>query len=152
MHSSNSKPVPPAPLNPLLKGVSSALLERIREKETARIRADMTRDPVKDRQVAMVTRLPAMCRMIRSIFICEKKSAILLDDVTRKIKESHSSGLGENEIEEHIRFLIEIQKEEWVENVYIRKKNYLKMKNINMSMKEMIQSLENKRAELKGFK
>ena len=133
----------------MLKGVSSSLLERIRLKETARVKADMMRNPAKEKKLSMISRLPEMCRIIRSTFITEKKTSLLLEDVVKKITESHSSGLGTSETEEHVELLLAIQTK-WIEKIFIRKTNYLKMKNVNLSMKDIVLSINDMAAELKA--
>ena len=53
----------------------------------------MTRDPLKERRLEMLDRMPQLCRISRGFFIAEKKAALPWDDVATKLKESYTSGL-----------------------------------------------------------
>ena len=80
----STSPSTSAPTHHLLKGVSSALLERVmllfltcvilisyclllqvRQKEVAKAAATMTRSPEVEQQLEMCSRLPEMCRILR---------------------------------------------------------------------------------------
>uniref|UniRef100_A0A8B9CWD8 Chromatin licensing and DNA replication factor 1 n=1 Tax=Anser brachyrhynchus TaxID=132585 RepID=A0A8B9CWD8_9AVES len=83
-----SKAPSPASTSSALKGVSQALLERIRAKEARKLQALMTRDPRQEERLAMLGRLPAMARVLRNVFVAEKKQALPLEVACARMAES----------------------------------------------------------------
>ena len=102
--------------NPTLRGVSEKLLEKIKQKEACRAKFGK---PTAD--LIMLDRLPVFCKMIRSFFINERKTAVLWSCVIQKLTESQTSGLSAESMEEHL-YLIKKLLPDWISVVEIRKK------------------------------
>lgn len=133
-------------IDPSLRGVSSGLLQRIRQKEAVRAKTEMMRNPLKEKQLSIMNRLPEMCRILRSLFVTEGKAAILWDDVINKLVDSHSSSLSTDQVEEHLDFLLDILPT-WAKKVSVRKSTYLKI-NKNTGIKTLISKLQQKESQI----
>ncbi|XP_043474201.1 DNA replication factor Cdt1 [Leptopilina heterotoma] len=92
-------------INPALKGIPKALLERVRAKQAAKALEAMTRSPAADKAAAMHLRLPEIARILRNIFVAEKKSVLTLEFTLQKLDNSYRMKLTQTELEEHIRLL-----------------------------------------------
>ncbi|XP_077057654.1 DNA replication factor Cdt1 isoform X2 [Siphateles boraxobius] len=109
-----------------LKGVSQSLLERIRAKEAQKLRATMTRDPEQERRLVMMSRLPELARILRNVFVAEKKPALLMELACNRVIASYRSPLSPDEMEKHLRLLAE-STHAWLTIHPIRKDLYLKL-------------------------
>ncbi|XP_060767968.1 DNA replication factor Cdt1 isoform X2 [Neoarius graeffei] len=117
-----------------LKGVSQSLLERIRAKEAQKLQAAMTRNPEQEERLGMMSRLPEMARILRNVFVAEKKPALIMELACNHVIASYRSSLSAGEMEKHLRLLVELAPE-WLTLHPIRKDFYLKLnKNTNMSL------------------
>lgn len=65
----------------------------------------MTRSPAADKAAAMHLRLPEIARILRNIFVAEKKSVLTLEFALQKLDNSYRMKLTQTELEEHIRLL-----------------------------------------------
>uniref|UniRef100_W5U6N2 DNA replication factor Cdt1 n=1 Tax=Ictalurus punctatus TaxID=7998 RepID=W5U6N2_ICTPU len=126
--------VMPIQTSSALKGVSQSLLERIRAKEAQKLQAAMTRNPEQEARLGMMSRLPEMARILRNVFISEKKPALIMELACNRMIASYRSSLSAGEMEKHIRLLVELAPE-WLTLHPIRKDFYLKLnKNTNMNL------------------
>ncbi|XP_036439785.1 DNA replication factor Cdt1 [Colossoma macropomum] len=117
-----------------LKGVSQSLLERIRAKEAQKLQAAMTRNPEQEERLAMTSRLPELARILRNVFVAEKKPALIMEIACNRMIASYRSSLSTGEMEKHLRLLAELTPE-WLTIHPIRKDFYLKLnKNANMNL------------------
>uniref|UniRef100_A0A3B5M602 CDT1 Geminin-binding domain-containing protein n=1 Tax=Xiphophorus couchianus TaxID=32473 RepID=A0A3B5M602_9TELE len=124
---SGSPAVPPAGLVPSsLKGVSQSLLDRIRAKEAQKLQAAMTRNPAQEERLLMLTRLGELARILRNVFVAEKKSALVMEVACNRMAASYRSALSLGEMEKHIRLLAEVAPD-WLSIHPIRKDFYLKL-------------------------
>ncbi|XP_076056063.1 chromatin licensing and DNA replication factor double parked [Oratosquilla oratoria] len=96
----------PPNLNTALKGVSLSLLEKIRAREAAKATREMTRSNTETREIEILSRLPEIARIIRNIFVTEKKAALPWEMVAAKISSSSSSMLAPSEVDKHLHMLI----------------------------------------------
>ncbi|XP_071548381.1 DNA replication factor Cdt1 [Panulirus ornatus] len=96
----------PADITAALKGVSSSLLEKIRAREAAKSARDMMRSRVENKELEMLSRLPEISRIIRNIFITEKKAALPWELVAAKVAASYTSMIGGSEVDNHLHLLI----------------------------------------------
>uniref|UniRef100_A0A3B3HTS3 Chromatin licensing and DNA replication factor 1 n=1 Tax=Oryzias latipes TaxID=8090 RepID=A0A3B3HTS3_ORYLA len=145
---------PVAPVPGSLKGVSQSLLDRIRAKEAQKLQAVMTRDPAHEERLLMMSRLVDLARILRGIFVAEKKAALTMAAACSRMVASYASALttGENrfcgttagsrfcgsgctltitpfqtgDMEKHVRLLAELAAD-WLTLHPIRKDVYLKM-------------------------
>uniref|UniRef100_A0A3B3ZST1 CDT1 Geminin-binding domain-containing protein n=1 Tax=Periophthalmus magnuspinnatus TaxID=409849 RepID=A0A3B3ZST1_9GOBI len=117
-----------------LKGVSQSLLERIRAKEAQKLQAAMTRNPAQEERLLMMSRLSELARILRNVFVTEKKPALIMEVACNRMVSSYTSALSTGEMEKHIRLLAEVASD-WLMIVPIRKDFYLKLKkNMELSV------------------
>ncbi|KAK7901461.1 hypothetical protein WMY93_018230 [Mugilogobius chulae] len=117
-----------------LKGVSQTLLERIRAKEAQKLQAVMTRNPAQDERLLMMSRLSELARILRNVFVAEKKPALIMEVACNRMVASYKSALSTGEMEKHLRLLAEVASD-WLTIVPIRKDFYLKLnKNTELSV------------------
>ncbi|XP_035192966.1 DNA replication factor Cdt1 [Oxyura jamaicensis] len=121
-----SKAPSPASTSSALKGVSQELLERIRAKEARKLQALMTRDPRQEERLAALGRLPAMARVLRNVFVAEKKQALPLEVACARMAESFPTQMTAGEMEKHLRLFAELLPD-WVGIHAIRTDTYIKL-------------------------
>ncbi|KAM9625885.1 DNA replication factor Cdt1 [Morphnus guianensis] len=121
-----SKAPSPASTSSALKGVSQALLERIRAKEAQKLQALMTRDPQQEERLAMLGRLPAMARILRNVFVAEKKQALTMEVACARMADSYDAQMPPSEMEKHLRLFAELLPD-WVGIHAIRTDTYIKL-------------------------
>ncbi|XP_031471240.1 DNA replication factor Cdt1 isoform X2 [Phasianus colchicus] len=129
-----SKAASPASTSSALKGVSQALLERIRAKEARRLQALMTRAAGQEERLAMLGRLPAMARILRGVFVAEKKPALPMELACVRMADSCPTQMAAGEMEKHLRLLAELLPD-WVTIHALRTDTYIKLdKNMDLSL------------------
>ncbi|NXE15531.1 CDT1 factor, partial [Lophotis ruficrista] len=121
-----SKAPAPASTSSALKGVSQALLERIRAKEAQKLQALMTRDVRQEERLAMLGRLPAMARILRNVFVAEKKQALSMEVACARMADSYDTQMPPGEMEKHLRLLAELLPD-WVGIHAVRTDTYIKL-------------------------
>ncbi|KAL0120997.1 hypothetical protein PUN28_008612 [Cardiocondyla obscurior] len=124
----------------LFKGIPKALLEKVRAKQAARALEAMTRTPNADKEAALYSRLPELAKLLRNIFVAEKKSVLSMDVVVQKLDNSFRIKLTLQEIEEHIRELCKLLPM-WANIHNVRKADYLKLDK-NIELAKVIKRLE----------
>ncbi|XP_034251008.1 DNA replication factor Cdt1 isoform X2 [Thrips palmi] len=126
---------PPAPNNPptpvfknmqLLKGIPNSLLEKVRAKQAAKAMEAMTRTKEQDNEAIQYARLPEIARILRCVFVTEKKGSLPLEFVLEKVNNSYRSSLSHRELEEHIKLLAKAVPG-WVSFDHLLKTEYLKL-------------------------
>lgn len=136
------------PVSTILKGIPKALLEKIRAKQAAKALQAMTRSPAQDHVAIQYLRLPELARILRNLYVTEKKSILPLDFTLEKLGNSYREKLPRAELEEHIH-LLRNTVPGWLEMHYIRKTNYLKLSK-NADMGPVMRKLEALAAEKNG--
>ncbi|KAF1589501.1 UNVERIFIED_CONTAM: DNA replication factor Cdt1, partial [Eudyptes pachyrhynchus] len=121
-----SKVPSPASTSSALKGVSQALLERIRAKEAQKLQALMTREPQQEERLAMLGRLPAMARILRNVFVAEKKQALTMEVACARMADSYDVQMPPGEMEKHLRLFAELLPD-WVGIHAVRTDTYIKL-------------------------
>ncbi|NXX13298.1 CDT1 factor, partial [Podargus strigoides] len=147
-----SKAPSPASTSSALKGVSQALLERVsnsvlavtpvlggparvsppsplpqvRAKEAQKLQALMTRDPRQEERLAMLGRLPAMARILRNVFVAEKKQALSMEVACARMADSYDTQMPPGEMEKHLHLFAELLPD-WVGIHAIRTDTYIKL-------------------------
>uniref|UniRef100_A0A3Q2UC49 Chromatin licensing and DNA replication factor 1 n=1 Tax=Fundulus heteroclitus TaxID=8078 RepID=A0A3Q2UC49_FUNHE len=109
-----------------LKGVSQSLLDRIRAKEAQKLQAAMTRNPAQEERLLMMSRLGELARILRNVFVAEKKAALIMEVACNRMVGSYRSALSSGDMEKHIRLLAEVAPD-WLSIHPIRKDFYLKL-------------------------
>ena len=69
----------------------SSPLPKIRAKEAQKLQALMTRDPQQEERLAMLGRLPAMARILRNVFVAEKKPALTMEVACARMADSYDA-------------------------------------------------------------
>uniref|UniRef100_UPI0037E738EC DNA replication factor Cdt1 n=1 Tax=Semicossyphus pulcher TaxID=241346 RepID=UPI0037E738EC len=136
---------PVAQLPTALKGVSQSLLDRIRAKEAQKLQVAMTRNPTQEDRLLMMSRLPELARILRNVFVSEKKQALVMEVACNRMVASYRSALSTGEMEKHIRLLAEVAAE-WLTIHPIRKDFYLKL-NKTMELNNVLDKLSNRLKE-----
>ncbi|KAM7058196.1 DNA replication factor Cdt1 [Molossus nigricans] len=113
---------PPAPL----KGVSQDLLERIRAKEVQKQLAQMTRRPEQEQRLQRLERLPELARVLRSIFVSERKPALTMEVACARMVGSYRTAMSPEEMEKHVQLLSELLPD-WLSLHRIRTDTYVKL-------------------------
>ncbi|ELW62883.1 DNA replication factor Cdt1 [Tupaia chinensis] len=113
---------PPAASPSALKGVSQALLERVRAKEAQRQLAQMTRRPEPEPPPA----LPELARVLRGVFVSERKSALAMGLTCARMVGSCCTTMSPGEMEEHLLLLAELLPD-WLRLHHIRTDTYLRL-------------------------
>uniref|UniRef100_A0AAZ3NY43 CDT1 Geminin-binding domain-containing protein n=1 Tax=Oncorhynchus tshawytscha TaxID=74940 RepID=A0AAZ3NY43_ONCTS len=94
--------VAPAEIHSALKGVSQSLLERIRAKEAQKLQAAMTRNPQQEERLVMMSRLGELARILRNVFVAEKKPALIMEVACNRMVSSYRSALSTGELSEEM--------------------------------------------------
>ncbi|XP_033468613.1 DNA replication factor Cdt1 [Epinephelus lanceolatus] len=136
---------PAAPIPTALKGVSQSLLDRIRAKEVQKLQAAMTRNPAQEDRLLMMSRLPELARILRNVFVAEKKPALIMEVACNRTVASFRSALSTGEMEKHIRLLAEVASD-WLTIHPVRKDFYLKL-NKNMELSIVLDKLSSRLRE-----
>ncbi|KAG8563067.1 hypothetical protein GDO81_015918 [Engystomops pustulosus] len=138
-----AKPAPAA--SNALKGVSQSLLERIRAKEAQKLQAMMTRRPQQEERLLMMSRLPELARILRNVFVAEKKPALTVEVVCDRVISSYRSSMSSGEMEKHLSLLAELIPD-WLSVHPIRKDTYYKL-NKTMDLNLILERLAKKTKE-----
>uniref|UniRef100_A0A8C0WWX9 DNA replication factor Cdt1 n=1 Tax=Castor canadensis TaxID=51338 RepID=A0A8C0WWX9_CASCN len=117
---------PPAASPRALKGVSQALLERIRAKEAQKQLAQMTRRPEQELRLQRLERLPELARVLRSVFVAERKPALTMEVACSRMVGSCCATLSLGEMERHLLLLSELLPD-WLSLHHIRTDTYIKL-------------------------
>ncbi|XP_004437179.1 PREDICTED: DNA replication factor Cdt1 [Ceratotherium simum simum] len=117
---------PPATPPTALKGVSQALLERIRAKEVQKQLAQMTRRPEQEQRLQQLERLPELARVLRSVFVSERKPALTMEVACARMVGSYRAAMSPGEMEKHVQLLSELLPD-WLSLHRIRTDTYIKL-------------------------
>lgn len=66
---------------------------KIRAKEAQKLQAAMTRNPVQEDRLLMMSRLPELARILRTAFVAEKKPALIMEVACNRMIASYRSAL-----------------------------------------------------------
>ncbi|NXQ46499.1 CDT1 factor, partial [Catharus fuscescens] len=116
----------PASTSSALRGVSQELLDRVRAKEARRLQALLTRDARQEERAARLARLPAMARVLRGLFVAEKKPALSMELLCARLADSCPELVAPGEMEKHVRLLAEVLPD-WVGVHTLRTDTYVKL-------------------------
>lgn len=100
----------------------------------------MTRTPNADKEAALYSRLPELSKLLRNIFVAEKKGVLPMEAVIQKLDNSFRAKLTSQEMEEHIRQLCKLLPM-WASIHNVRKVDYLKLDK-NVELAKVIERLE----------
>ncbi|KAM5138147.1 DNA replication factor Cdt1 [Mantella aurantiaca] len=148
----NQIPEDPKPLpatSSALKGVSQSLLERIRAKEAQKLQAVMTRKPQHEERLLMMSRLPELARILRNVFVAEKKPALTVEVVCNKVTSSYRSSMSSGEMEKHLALMVELLPD-WLSIHPIRKDTYYKLSktmDLNVILERLAKKLKEEESQ-----
>lgn len=77
--------------NPVALG--GVLTFKIRAKEAQKLQAAMTRNPALEDRLLMMSRLPELARILRNVFVAEKKPALIMEVACNRMVGSYRSAL-----------------------------------------------------------
>jgi len=109
-----------------LAGLNPALIAKIKAKEAARAKLEMTRKPEQVKLLGQLAKLPELARMIRNLFIAEKKAALEVQFVCKKLTSCLPFGTEKETVEENLRLLTKISKG-WLNIHLVGSAEYFKM-------------------------
>lgn len=66
---------------------------QIRAKEAQKLQVAMTRDPAQEDRLMMMSRLPELARILRNVFVAEKKPALIMEVACNRMVASYRSAL-----------------------------------------------------------
>ncbi|CDQ78023.1 unnamed protein product [Oncorhynchus mykiss] len=138
-------PVAPAETHSALKGVSQSLLERIRAKQAQKLQAALTRNPQQEERLVMMSRLEELARILRNVFVAEKKPALIMEVACNRMVSSYRSAMSMGDMELHLRLLAELTSE-WLTIHTIRNDFYLKL-NKTLDLNVVLEKLKQKTKE-----
>ncbi|XP_035138537.2 DNA replication factor Cdt1 isoform X2 [Callithrix jacchus] len=117
---------PPAASPSALKGVSQDLLERVRAKEAQKQLAQMMRRPEQEQRLQRLERLPELARVLRSVFVSERKPALSMEVACARMVGSCRTAMNPGEMEKHLLLLAELLPD-WLSLHRIRTDTYVKL-------------------------
>uniref|UniRef100_A0A0A9XMN1 DNA replication factor Cdt1 n=1 Tax=Lygus hesperus TaxID=30085 RepID=A0A0A9XMN1_LYGHE len=115
-----------AALAKALKGIPKSLLEKVRAKQAAKTAALLTRCPEETKRRLELTRLPELSRILRNIFVLERKNVIPLPVVLEKIAQSYREVLSQDDTMRHIQ-LIKESVPGWITEIMDGEKKYIRL-------------------------
>ena len=126
-----------------LEGINPELIARVKAKEAAKAKLDMTRTPEEIARIATLKKLPNLARRLRSLFAIEKKAALEVEFTCKKISESLGSARDKKEIEKELRSLTE-ETDGWLIRCRVGAQDYFKTQktDVNVICKMLEKRLE----------
>ena len=126
----DASPAQPAPVQTVrkdLKGLPQKLIDKILAKEAEKAAREMCVDKPKEDRIRRLRRLPQIIRIIKGVFVTERKPALELPIVTKKTVQSYPGSMSEENLLKDVRFLVEVTAKSWLSTVTIQGKEYLKI-------------------------
>ncbi|XP_065212952.1 DNA replication factor Cdt1 [Planococcus citri] len=113
-------------LKKALKNVPKSLLEKIRAKQAAKAAETMTQTPAEAKEAIMLSRLPELARIMRNVFVNEKKGILPVEVVMLKIGHSYREKLVQNDLMQHMQ-LISKHVPGWMNFCTVRNASYIRL-------------------------
>ncbi|CAH2217183.1 DNA replication factor Cdt1 [Pararge aegeria] len=127
-------------LNPALRNLPAALLEKVKAKQAAKALEAMTRSSDHEQKYLTYTRLPDLARTLRNIFVTERKNVLALNVVLSKLDSSFKSNVSASDLNKDIKLLAE-EAPDWIKLHEVRNTTYLKLDK-NADLKKITSKLE----------
>lgn len=99
---------------------------QIRAKEVQKQLAQMTRCPEQELRLQRLERLPELARVLRGVFVSERKPALTMEVVCARMVDSCRAALSPGEMEKHLLLLAELLPD-WLSLHHIRTDTYIKL-------------------------
>ena len=103
-----SSPAPAPVVRKDLQGLPQKLIDKILAKEAEKAAKDMFTDKSKEDKVRRLRRLPEIARLVKSVFISERKAALLTPIITKKVVASYPGSISAENMMKDLRFLVEV--------------------------------------------
>lgn len=100
----------------------------------------MTRTPTASKEATQYSRLPELAKILRNIFVVEKKAVLSMEFVINKVDNSYRAKLTPNELEDHVRLITKLLPT-WSSIYNVRKVDYLKLAK-NVDINKVVRKLE----------
>lgn len=127
-------------LNPALRNLPTALLEKVKAKQAAKALEAMTRPAEHAQKYAIYSRLPDLARTLRNIFVTERKNVLALNIILSKLDSSFKANISATDLQRDIKVLTE-EVPDWIKLHDIRNNTYLKLDK-NTDLKQISSKLE----------
>lgn len=124
----------------LYKGIPKSVLDKVRAKQAAKTLKEMTIKPEEEKEIVRYTRLPEIARILRTLFVAERRRVLPMELVLDKLKDSTRENLSSSELQVHIELLIK-SVPGWVEFELVRTSKYLRLSK-NGDMSKVMKRLE----------
>jgi len=133
----------PSKATPGLQGLNPTLIAKIKAKEAARAKLDMTRNPQQIKRIGQMKKLPELARMIRNLFITEKRAALEVQFACKRLTSSLPHGTEKSDVEENLK-LLSVVSRGWLKVHLVGSAEYFKMEktDINKVCKRLEQKLK----------
>lgn len=69
---------------------------KVRAKQAAKAMEAMTRTPAQDKEAVQYSRLPEIARILRNVFVTEKKEALRVETVLEKVGNSYRTAMSQS--------------------------------------------------------
>ncbi|CAK1586071.1 unnamed protein product [Parnassius mnemosyne] len=135
-------------LNPALRNLPSALLEKVKAKQAAKALEAMTKSSEHEQKYFIYSRLPDLARTLRNIFVTERKNVLALNIVLSKLESSFKANVSTADLQRDIKLLTE-EVPQWIKLHEIRNTTYLKLDK-NCDLKQITSTLEAVAAKLRS--
>lgn len=113
-------------INPALKNVPESLLQKVRARQAEKALQTMTRTLMQSENILLHQRLPELARIVRNLFVTEKKCVLPLETVLSKLDNSFASKLSCTDLTNLLKSLGK-EASEWLTFCHIRKTDYIKL-------------------------
>lgn len=77
------------------------LMFQIRAKEAQKLQAAMTRNPSHEDRLLMMSRLPELARILRNVFVGEKKAALIMEVACNRMMSSYRSAISSGQFKQN---------------------------------------------------
>ncbi|XP_026499044.1 DNA replication factor Cdt1 [Vanessa tameamea] len=134
-------------LNPALRNLPTALLDKVKAKQAAKALEAMTRSSEFEQNYLTYSRLPDLARTLRNIFVTERKNVLALNVVLSKLDSSFKSNVSASDLHKDIKLITE-EVPEWIKLHEMRNTTFLKLDK-NTDLKVITSKLENAAAKYK---
>ncbi|XP_047535110.1 DNA replication factor Cdt1 [Vanessa atalanta] len=135
-------------LNPALRNLPTALLDKVKAKQAAKALEAMTRSSEFEQNYLTYSKLPDLARTLRNIFVTERKNVLALNVVLSKLDSSFKSNVSASDLHKDIKLITE-EVPEWIKLHEMRNTTFLKLDK-NTDLKVITSKLENAAAKYKN--
>ena len=111
-----------------LKGLSIALLNKVKAREAQKIAREMTRPPQVEQKLKMLAQFPDFSRILKFYFIGEGKTVLPIEQVSKKLIESYPSFMSSNDAVERLNYMAKVLPD-WLMILKVKSGTFVKILN-----------------------